>query len=295
MAINRKSLFIVLLCYVIWGLMPAYWNLLAGVDSLIVLCSRILFSFIFMLCVLIASGRIHVLRETLKDKTKMRYLVPASLFISVNWGLYIWAVQNDRVLDGSLGYYMNPLIAFVLGVLLFREKTTKLQLAAVVLAFTGVLISVIAYGSFPFVAVCLALSFAAYGALKKKAQADPVAGVAVESMLIALPALVFPFAFMPDSVAVVDTVKLLLLIGGGVLTALPLALFARSVIYMPFITVAFFQYISPSLMLIYGLLRGESLSVPQLVSFIFVGLGLVVFSIALVMKNKRPVDSTDNA
>ena len=286
MIANKKGISIALSCYILWGILPAYWNLLSGVDPMFVLCCRIVFAFAFMMCVLIASGRINAFKETITNKTTMKYLVPAAFLIAFNWGLYIWAVNNGRVLDSSLGYYMNPLIAFSLGVLLFREKYLKLQLVAVALALTGVIVSLIAFGSFPIVALGLSLSFAVYGFLKKKAHADPAASIAVESLIVAPLALAFSFFFLTDSLAAVKTTELLLLVGGGILTAIPLFLYARAVNDIPFIIVGFFQYISPSLALCYGLITGETPSGPQIVSFIFIGLGLVVFSIALLQKVK---------
>jgi chloramphenicol-sensitive protein RarD len=240
-----------------------------------------------MICFLKASGRMQAFIDTITNKATMRYLVPAACFITVNWGLFIWAVNNGRVLDSSLGYYMNPLIAFLLGILVFREKFIKLQLVAVGLAFTGVLISLIAFGSFPIIAICLASSFAVYGMLKKKAQADPAASIAVESLVITPFALVFSMLFMTDSLISLNIPNTLLLIGGGVLTAIPLVLYARAVNDIPFIIVGFFQYISPSIALIYGLLTGETPSGAQIVSFIFIGLGLIVFSIALYKKARE--------
>ena len=282
MGVNRKNLTIGLLCYVLWGALPAYWNLLLGVDPLFILCCRLIFALVFMIALLVITGRMRVFFTTLKDKATMRYLTPTSVLITINWGIYIWAVNTGHVLDSSLGYYMNPLIAFLFGILIFREKHTRLQLAAVALAFTGVLISIIAYGSVPYISISLALTFAAYGVLKKKAHADPVAGIAIESLIITPFALLFAFIFMTDSVRAVSFTDLLLLIGGGAASAIPLALYSRAVNDIPFIIVGFFQYISPSLQLIYGLISGETLLMSQLVSFIFIGLGLIVFSIALV-------------
>ena len=287
MVTSKKSIAITLSCYVLWGILPAYWNLLSGMDPFFILCSRIVFAFIFMIIVLLVSGRIHTFRETITDKKKMLYLFPAAILITFNWGLYIWAVNSGRVLDSSLGYYMNPLIAFLLGVVIFKENYTKLQLVAVSLAFTGVIISLIAFGSFPFVSICLALSFAVYGVLKKKAHANPAASIAVESLILAPFALVFSLIFMTDSIVKVDITGLLLLVGGGALTAIPLFLYARAVNDIPFLIVGFFQYISPSLTLTYGLITGEKPSVSQIVSFIFIGLGLIVFSIALILISKK--------
>jgi len=256
-----------------------------------ILCCRIIFAFVFMICFLKATNRMLVFLDTITNKATMRYLVPAALFITLNWGIFIWAVNNSRVLDSSLGYYMNPLIAFSLGILVFKEKYHKLQLVAIGLALTGVIISLIAFGSFPVVAICLAVSFAVYGTLKKKAGADPAASIAIESLIITPFALIFSAIFMRDIIISLSIIDALLLVGGGILTAIPLILYARAVNDIPFITVGFFQYISPSMALIYGLITGETPSGAQIVSFVFIGMGLIVFSIALVRKAKDPVST----
>jgi len=275
-----------------WGILPVYWNLLTGVNPILILCCRIVFAFVFTFGVLMVTRRMQTFRSTLKDKASMRFIIPSSLVITFNWGLYIWAVNTGHILDSSLGYYMNPLVVFLLGIIIFREKYTKLQLAAVILAFIGVLISVIAYGSFPIIAVGLSLSFATYGVLKKKAHTDPIAGIAIESLLMAPFAIAFALIFMTDSIATIRSTDLLLLIGGGAVTAIPLMMYSHAVNGIPFIIIGFFQYVSPSLALIYGLISGENLSAAQLVSFFFIGLGLIVFSIALFrIAKKEPATS----
>jgi len=286
MNLNKKALLSGLLCYVMWGSLPVFWNLLSGVHPLLILCCRIVFAFVFTAALLAVTRRIGTLAATFKDKAVIRSLIPASVLITFNWGLYIWAINSGHILDASLGYYMNPLMVFLFGILVFREKSTRLHLAAVALAFTGVLISVIAYGSFPYISVSLSLSFAVYSVFKKKAGSDPVAGIAVESMLVTPFALIFALVFIPGSITSVNIAETLLLISGGALTAIPLVLFARAVNDIPFIIVGFFQYLSPTITMIYGLIRGETLSAPQIVSYIFIWLGLIVFSIALVRKEK---------
>jgi chloramphenicol-sensitive protein RarD len=288
MLADKKSLILTTCCYVLWGLMPAYWHLLVGVDSLLVLCGRIIFSLVFTIGILAATGRAKRLREALFDRVTMGSLIPASVFITINWGLYIWAVNSDHVIECSLGYYINPLIAFVLGVLLFREKCTKLQLAAVGLAFTGVLISVVTYGDFPLISLSLALTFAAYGALKKRARVDPVSGIAVETLITAPFALAFALIFRIEGIRTLTAGEALLLAGAGIMTATPLILYARSVNHVPFIIVAFFQYITPSMMLVYGLVNGEIPSASQIISLCFIGLGLIVFSVAISKASKSP-------
>ena len=287
MSVDKKSLAITAATYVIWGILPIYWQLLGGVNSLLVLCCRIIFSLIFTIVLLGVSGNIKVFRDTLLDKASMRWLIPAAVIVTFNWGLFIWAVNSGHVIECSLGYYINPLLVFLIGVLLLREKFTRLQLVAVALAFVGVLISVLAYGVFPVVSITLALTFAVYGVLKKKARVEPVAGIAIETLVITPFALAFALLFMMDGILNASLGELLLLAGAGVATAVPLIMFSRSVNNVPFIIVGFFQYISPSLMLIYGIISGEAPSTAQLISLIFTGLGLVVFSIALVRGEDR--------
>lgn len=281
MSLKKRGIAVGVLCYVIWGILPAYWNLLLGVNPLLILCGRVVFALVFMLCVLAVTGRMHVFFSTLKDRKKMRYLIPSAVLITFNWGLYIWAVNSGHIIEASLGYYMNPLISFLLGVIIFSEKYTKLQLLAVGLALAGVLVSIIAFGSVPIIAISLATTFATYGALKKKAHADPNSSIAIESLIAAPFALVLAFVFMTESIAAVNFTQMLLLIGGGAATAIPLVLYARAVNSIPYITIGFLQYISPTLAIIYGVMIGTRPSDAQIVSFIFIGLGLIVFSIAL--------------
>ena len=281
MRINKKSIIIVVSCYVIWGIHPAYWNLLIGVNSMFILCTRIIFALAFTVALLFFTGRMDALKKILKDKMTMRYLIPSAVIITLNWGVFIWAVNAGHVLDCSLGYFISPLASFLLGVIVFKEKYTSLQLAAAVLAFTGLLISVITFGSFPYVSLFIATSFAAYGVIKKKAAADALAGIATETLITSPVMLVIAIVFLNDSIRALNITDLLLLIFGGAVTAAPLILYSRSVNDIPFNIVGFFQYISPSLQLIYGIISGERPSAPQFVSFIFIGLALIVFSIAL--------------
>jgi len=152
-------------------------------------------------------------------------------------------------------------------------------------------VSLIAFGSFPYVAVALSLSFAVYGLLKKKAGTDPIAGITTESLITAPVALIIIFIMLPVDARAVSVTEMLLLAGGGALTALPLVLYSRSINSIPFIVVGFLQYISPTLSMIYALISGETPSASQLVSFIFIGLGLIVFSIALILLQKREAKS----
>ncbi|MFR3289998.1 MAG: EamA family transporter [Lachnospiraceae bacterium] len=176
----KKSLIALLVCYLIWGLQPLYWNLLGQFDALFVLCVRIVMSVIFTWGFLICTGRLHELLAAFRNRALMKYLVPAAVFICGDWGLYNWAVMNGHVLDVSLGYYMNPMVMFVIGLALFRERGHLLEYISVGVATLGVLISTVQYGSFPIVAVLCAFSWPLYATVKKAANADPIVSIAVE-------------------------------------------------------------------------------------------------------------------
>ncbi|MBR5381986.1 MAG: EamA family transporter RarD [Oscillospiraceae bacterium] len=273
-------------CCVLWGVLPIYWNLLAAVDSLLILCCRIVFSLVLMTILLACLGRFRLFGETLRSGRLMKFLVPASLLITLNWGLYIWAVNAGHVLDCSLGYYMQPLAVFLFGVLLFKERCSRLQIAALALAAVGVLVSVVAFGSFPYIALGLAVSFALYGTMKKTAHADPIASICVETLLITPFAVAFALIFKGDGLARLTFGQVLLLIGTGLATGIPMVLYSRSVNNLPFIVVGFLQYISPTIGLVYGLLRGEEMTKARLASFIFILIGLIVFSVDMVKKTR---------
>lgn len=284
---KRKSVLIVVLCYLIWGSLPVYWRLLSGVDSIFILCCRVVLSLVFAAAVLALTGRLGALRETLKNGPAMRWLLPAALCIGVNWWAYIYAVTSGRVLDSSLGYFMNPLVVFLFGSVIFRERSGMLQKAAVVLALIGVVISIAAYGSFPYIALLIAVSFAAYGVCKKKAGAEPVVGIAVESLVLTPFALAFALLFRMDSLTSLSTAEALILLPVGIVSSVPLILYSKGVNEVPLVVVGFLQYISPSIMLIYGLLIGEAMTPERLVSFAFIGAGLVLYSLGIILSLRR--------
>lgn len=284
---KKKHVLLVLGGYVIWGVQPLFWDLLGDYDSLFILAQRIVWSVVFCVGVLAVQGKLASLWAVFRDKAIMRYLAPASLFLLLDWGLFIWAVQAGHVLDTSLGYFMGPLVVFLLSIFLFHEKCGKWQLVAIGFAVAGVLISVISFGRFPAMALMLCLAFAIYGALKKFAQVDPLVSIAAESILMAPLALVYLLffqegGFMPD----VDFTGFLLLAASGVVTAMPMILYSLGVIHLPFYMLGFFQYISPSISMVCGLFMGETLSPDRLLTFIFLWIGLVIFSVSTLKKEK---------
>ena len=278
--INKQALFIGALCYVLWGLLPLYWHLLEDLNPLFILCNRILFSAVFVMTLLLARGRAKSVFSTMRDWSKMKYLLPAAIVVTINWGIYIWAVNSGRIIDSSLGYYMNPLMVFALGVVVFREKSGARSWAAIALAAVGVILSTLLSGSFPYVAIALAVTFSVYGLLKKFAHVDGLVSIAVETLLIAPFALLFMVLAPASRQALISItpVSALLLIGAGIVTATPLVLYTRGVNDLPFITMGFLQFICPTLQLIIGLLvYRETLQPAKMIAFAFIWLGLILY------------------
>lgn len=286
-SVYKRNIFLVVFCYALWGILPLYWHMLTGVDAIVVLCCRIVFAAVFSTLMLCCMGRFKTLVDTFKNREVMKYLLLAAPVIAANWGLYIWSVIAGHTLDASLGYYMNPLIVFAFSVLLFKEKCGKLQLAAVALAVIGVIVSVVIYGSMPFMPLGMACTFALYGLIKKLAHADPIASIAVESIVLAPFAIAFVLIFKPAVLPACSALELTLLILGGAITAVPLMAFSSAVNNVPFVTVGFAQYISPTLMALCGFIMGEVMTRDKLIPMIFVVAALVIYTIGMVKQHKE--------
>ncbi len=283
--INKKSLLIGALSYIMWGFLALYWRLLDGWNPLVILGCRILFSALFMLALLACMRRLKEVFLTFRDWSKMKYLLPAAFVITINWGVYIWAVNSGRILDASLGYYMNPLVVFALGLIVFREKVRLLSWIALALAAVGVILSTALFGVFPYAALALALSFAVYGLIKKFAHIDGLISITVETLIIAPFALLFLLISPVSraSVAAVTPLFAALLMGTGAVTAVPLVLYTRGVNGLPFTTMGFLQFISPTIQFFIGLfVYGEQLTVGRLVAFAFIWAGLIVYMFGLI-------------
>lgn len=277
------------LSYTLWGLLPLYWHLLDGVDSIVILANRIVWSAAFTIGLLFATRRFGEVRAVFADRKKMRFMAPAAVVITINWGVYIWAVNEGHLLDASLGYYLNPLMVFAIGMLLFHEKCGMLEWIALALACAGVLISTVAYGAFPWIALALAASFGLYGMLKKLAGVSGLTSIAVETILAGPFALLY-LIMAPAShaaFAALDAQTAVLLVLTGAVTATPLILFTHGVNRLQFTTVGFLQYISPTLQLLLGVLVfHEALTGDRIAAFVFLGAALVLYTIGLLRRTR---------
>ena len=282
---ERRGVAAGVFCYLLWGLFPLYWKLLDEVNSFEIIAHRIIWCFAttIIFCVI---ARLD-LPGLLKQRRAWRYLVPAALIITLNWSIYIFAVNIDHVVETAIGYYINPLVSVVLGIVVFRERLSPLKAVAVALCTIGVVFFTVNYGQFPWIAIALALSFGIYGAIKKKGGYPATTAIAFENTVMLLPAILFAIALAHVTgthafAANLDTTHgiylTVLLILGGPATAIPLILFAKAANLIPLSLLGFIQYLSPTLALLTGVfLFGEPFTLAHAVCLgcIWIGIALV--------------------
>lgn len=287
---NRSSLN-VLGCYILWGLLPIFWKLLAGVNSAYVLAQRIVFSCVFCLAVILIRKNGGEIGKIIKNKSERRKFFLCGILISINWGVYILTVAMGRILEASLAYYMNPLFSVLIGAIFFKEKLSRVQWASVALAFAGVMFSVIRYGEVPYLAIIIGLSFALYGALKKGIKADSETSICMETMAVLPIALIF-IAYAQFSgfttFSSLTTAEALLLIATGPITSIPLMLFAKGIKETSIVTSGILMYINPTLQLLVGVfIYNEAFTQTNAITFAFVWAAVILFVFDSLRKQKK--------
>ncbi|WP_440888096.1 EamA family transporter RarD [Vibrio sp. WZ-1] len=287
----RQGVLLAVGAYTMWGIAPIYFKSIAEVSPLEILSHRVFWSF-FLLAALLHFGRQwRSVRDIIKNKTKMMYLVSTAILVGANWLIFIWAVTSNHMLDASLGYYINPLINVLLGMVFLGERLRKLQWFAVALAACGVLVQLIVFGSVPVVAIALAMSFGFYGLLRKKVSVEAQTGLFIETLLMLPAASIFLFfiASTPTSNMFENPWQLnTLLIAAGVITTLPLLCFTGAATRLKLSTLGFFQYIGPSLMFLLAvLIYGEPFTSDKAITFAFIWGALVMFSVDGLRNNRK--------
>lgn len=283
---QTKGIWYVVGAYLLWGFLPLYWKPLQTVSALEILAHRIVWSFVFMICILMITGKINAFFTNLKGlfRTRTYFLsvFTSSLLISSNWLIYIWAVNTGHVVEASLGYYLNPLLNVLLGIIFLNETLNRWQVISFFFALIGSGILAIQHGQVPWIALSLALTFALYGLTKKLSHYDALIGLTYETMFVAPPALLllmYQYANGTSSFGVESFSITLLLMGAGAVTALPLLFFAQGTKRITFTMVGFLQYIAPTIMLFLGVfVFKEGFSTVQLISFLFIWVALILFS-----------------
>ncbi|WP_341502433.1 EamA family transporter RarD [Gallaecimonas sp. GXIMD4217] len=278
---SRGTLYAVA-AYFLWGIAPMYFKLLKDIAAPELLTHRVIWSCVLLLGLLLVMKRLNRVRAVFRQARQWQTLLLTACLIATNWGLFIWAINSDHMLDASLGYYINPLINVALGLLFLGERLRKLQWLALALAFGGVLVQLITFGSLPWIALVLAFSFGFYGLLRKKVPVDPLAGLFLETLLLLPAALAYLWLLdSPSSDLLANTWQLNgLLVLAGVVTTVPLLCFIAAAQHLPLSVLGFFQYIGPSITFALAvLLYGEAFSADKVVTFGFIWAALVVFSL----------------
>ncbi|MDO4354655.1 MAG: EamA family transporter RarD [Clostridia bacterium] len=277
----NKDTFNVLGCYVLWGLLPVFWKLLAGVNSAYVLAQRIVFWCLFCFAVILIKKHGGELKNILRDKKQRRLYLACGLLISANWGVYILTVATGRILEASLAYYMNPLFSILIGALIFKERLSGVQWLSVALAFVGVMYSVVLYGSVPYLAIIIGLTFALYGAIKKGIKAESEVSICMETVSVLPLALIFiVYAQLSGftTFASLSVKEMLLLVLTGAITSVPLMLFASGIKRTSITVSGILMYINPTLQLLLGVfVYNEEFTKANAVTFAFVWLAVILF------------------
>jgi chloramphenicol-sensitive protein RarD len=269
--------------YGLWGLFPLYWTLLSAAGALETLAHRMIWSLIVVVVIVTATRRLTSLRVVLRDRRKVLLLAAAAVLISANWGAYIWGVNNERVVETALGYFTGPLVSVLMGVLLLGERLRRAQWTAVGLGLVAIVVLVVGYGEVPWIALVLACSFSTYGLVKKLAGVGAVESMAVETGVTMLPALGYVLfleasgsgTFVSEGVG-----HTLLLVGGGVVTMVPLLAFAAAAVRIPLSMIGLLQYLAPVLQFTFGVLVfHEQMPPERWLGFGIVWLALIVLTI----------------
>lgn len=290
---RRQGLFYAVVAYVIWATSAIYWKLLSHVPPVEILMHRILWTLAISLITIIVTGDFEDykrrLAEMWREKTPFFLAVGAAICILFNWGIYIWSVTNNRIIDAALGYYMNPIVSIVTAYLFLNERLNKLEWAAAIISVVGVLSIVVYNGTLPWISLMLALSFGTYGLLKKKTKLKAVQSMCFECtvlMLVAVPLLIN--FHLSGSGSFNFNYTGVFLIVGGLLTLTPLILFSLSLQRISLSTMGFVQYLNPTLAFLIGyFIYREPLQPAYLIAFVFIWFGVILYLYSTFIKGKR--------
>ncbi len=277
--------------YTIWGLAPVYWKALQGVPAQEALGHRVLWSFMLILLLLLWKRRWKWLRQVRKSRVTLVTFAATAALLAVNWFVYLWAVNNDHMVDASLGYFINPLVNVLLGMLFLGERLRPWQWAAVGTAGVGVTSLALGHGGFPWVALTLAFSFGTYGLLRKTASLGALEGLTLEMAALFIPALAYLVYLAltgASSVGQIETTTGLLLPFSAVFTVIPLLLFSFGARRIPLATIGILQYIAPtSQLLLSVLVYGEPFTPARMVGFGLIWAALLIYSLEGALAGRR--------
>ena len=286
---QRKAVLAGLLCYVFWGLVPLVLQATAahGPGTWEIMSHRVLWGLVATAIVALAARQGPQILAVLRAPRTLGWLTLSACLIACNWTVYIWAVNHGRTIEASLGYYITPLISMAAGALMFRERIGRLGQAAIALAAIGVVIQGLALGHLPYIAVILAISFGSYGIVRKRVNADAIAGLFVECLVLSAPVLAYVLWLEHAGAGhFTHPIAAAWLIFSGPVTAAPLVLFAWAARRMPLSTMGFLQFLAPTISFAIGVAEGEAFTPLRAVSFVFIWIGAAVFVYGLWRKSR---------
>jgi chloramphenicol-sensitive protein RarD len=289
-SIAKTGALYAVLAYISWGLLPIYWKFFGQVPAIEVLCHRMIWSMVFLAGLLIVQQRKAEISQLWRSPQKLRMLFLTAALLTFNWGMYIYGVNTDRVVETSLGYFINPLVNVLLGFVFLKERLNLSQTIAVLLASIGVAYFVWQFGQVPWIALALAFSFAFYGLLRKVVLVSPMVGLAVETLLITPVALALVGYWAVTGVGHLGTDGwiTLLFIGAGVTTSLPLLWFNNAAKRLRLSTLGFFQYLAPSIQLGLGIfLYREPFTLTHAITFSCIWIALLIYSLTSLMQSRK--------
>jgi len=293
---SRLALTAGLGCYLIWGIVPLVFQAMGklGVSSWEILANRTVWAVPMALVFVLAAKQVREVLAALRTPRTMGWLALSAALIAANWAIYIWAVNSGRVLETSLGYYINPLLAMAAGALIFHERIDRLGAVAIALAAAGVLVQAVAIGGLPMVSLALAFSFGGYGVVRKRVTASAQAGLLIECLLLVGPGLAYVLWLQQEGLGHLGATPAATawLLACGPITAVPLVLFSWAARRIPLSTLGFLQFIGPTIAFVIGVAQGESFTPLRAASFVFIWGGAAVFAFAAWRRSRPELRAT---
>ncbi|MEA3501703.1 MAG: EamA family transporter RarD [Actinomycetota bacterium] len=280
---QRKGIWLAVAAYSFWGFVPVFWKALDAVPALELLSHRIVWSVPLLFLIIVGRKHLGTLRDSYRQRGTVATALAGGVLLSINWGVFVWAVTTSHIVEASLGYFINPLVSVALGVIVLREHLSTTQRIAVAIAVVGVTGMTLLSGVLPWISLVLAFSFGTYGLLKKRVTAaPPIEGLFMETTFVAVPAVLYLGSLAGNGTGALgsSTTTTLLLIAAGALTIFPLVLFGAAAQRIPLSTLGILQYIAPILQLLLGvMLYGEAVSSGEWFGFVLVWIALAIYTI----------------
>ena len=279
--------------FFIWGALVIYWHQLSSVNPLEVVAHRAIWSLIFTTFIIIFMRKAGEVVRVVKNPKNVVPLILSSIIIASNWGLFIWAVANDKIIESSMGNYITPLLNVAASAIIFKVILNKYQKLSVFLALSGVIYMIAVYGQIPYIAIFFAVTFCTYGIIKKLVRASAVTGLFIETFIISIPSAIYVLYLIHTGESAVlsgDSFIITLLVCGGIVTTLPLLGFSYSAQVLHLSTLGILQYITPTIAFLLGVfVYTEYFSANMLITFILIGTGLVIYSVDGIYQLKKNI------